>query len=171
MQHENSAAKHLPQPRCHHACVAFQARVHLVWAQARRYSPGDQIGEPILSDESGERRDAVVGIAHHPALRDALLLGNAGNAAVAAGFRAEAVVDRHPAMFGVSHGDPVALGIVGDQAGANDADAVVGRVAAAGFQLLMPRIERADAWTLRQQVDVETRRSLRTVRNMNRARS
>ena len=103
--------------------------------QARRHRPGDDVGEPVLADEGSELLHAVLDIAHHPGLRDAVGLGDALDAAMAAGFLAEAMVDIHAPPLGHPHLAPVALAIVGHQAGLDDADAMAGWIAAFRLEL------------------------------------
>lgn len=59
--------------------------------------------------------------------------------------------------LGRAHGRPVALGIVGHEAGSDDADAIVGGIAAGRRQRLTPGIEHLVARPLRQEMAVEPR--------------
>ena len=68
-----------------------EAGVGVVGPQARRHCPGDDVGESVLADEGGELLHAVLDVAHHPGLRDAIGLGDALDAAVPAGLLAEAM--------------------------------------------------------------------------------
>ena len=86
---------------------------------------------------------------------------DAGDAAMAAGFLTEPAVDLHPPPLAGADQRPVALRIVGHQAGPDDADPIVRRIAAGSGQRLPPRIQRAGARALRQQIGVEARRPQR----------
>jgi hypothetical protein len=147
--------KHRAQPRCYVAGEAFQAGGHLVWLHAGWHAPGDEVGQAVFADEGGELRDAFVDGADDPGLRDAGFLGDAGDAAVAAGGLTELAVNGHAAAFAIAHRWPVTGFVVGDQTGFDDADAVVRRVAAGVGQRLAPGVEAAGARALRQQVGVE----------------
>ena len=77
--------EHRSQPRRHVTREALEAGVGVVGPQARRHCPGDDVGESVLADEGSELLHAVLDIAHHPGLRDAIGLGDALDAAVPAG--------------------------------------------------------------------------------------
>ena len=98
--------------------------------------------KPYSSMKAVELGHAMIDVAHHPGLGDPLGLGDAGDAAMSARFLAKPIVDFHAPPLGDAHRAPVALAIVGDQAGANDADAMARRVAALQPQLRRPGIER-----------------------------
>ena len=151
------SCKARPQPGRDIAGVAFEAGIHLVRPHAGRHGPAHDVGQAVLLDEGRELGDAVVDVAHDPGLRDALGLGDAGDAAVAAGLGAELVVDLHAPPLGDPHRRPVALAVVGDEAGADDADAMGGGIAPLLLELRQPRIERARPLALRQQVRAEAR--------------
>src|SRR5690242_9489504 len=116
--------------RRHVAHEAFETAVHLLGPHARRHCPGDKVGDAVLTHEGCQFLHAVLDVADHPCLRDAGLARIAGNAASGALVLVEAAIDLAAIALGGAHGRPVALGIVGDKAGADDADAIAVGVAA-----------------------------------------
>ena len=85
---------------------------------------------------------AMIDIANDPGLRNPLLRHDTGDTAVAAGFLAKPAVDFHAAALPGAHDRPVALRVVGDQTGPDDANAIVRRVAARrrrGVRIMPPR--------------------------------
>src|SRR6201986_1741835 len=125
----------------HVAHEAFETAVHLLRPHARRHRPGDEVGDAVFAHEGCQLLHAVLDVANHPCLRDAGLARVAGNAAGGALILVEAAIDLAAIALGGTHGRPVALGVVGDEAGADDADAVAVGVAARRFHGRAPRIE------------------------------
>ena len=103
----------------------------------------------------------MLDVADHPCLRDAGLARVARNAAGGALVLVEAAIDLAAIALGGAHGRPVAFGVVGHEAGADDADAVAVGVAARRLQRRAPRIEHHRARALRQEVAVIACRALR----------
>ena len=109
---------------------AFKTAVHLLWPHARRHCPSDEIGDAVLAHKACQLSHAVLDVADHPCLRDAGLARVARNAAGGALVLVEAAVDLAAIALGGAHGRPVVLGIVGYEAGADDADTIVVGIAA-----------------------------------------
>src|ERR1700751_5411330 len=127
--------------RRHVSHEAFETTVHLLRPHARRHRPGNEVGDAVFAHERCQLLHAVLDVADHPCLRDAGLARVARNAAGGALILVEAAIDLAAIALGGAHGRPVALGVVGDEAGADDADAVVVGVAARRLQRRAPRIE------------------------------
>src|ERR1700675_1809030 len=84
----------------------------------------------VFAHEGCQLLHAVVDIADHPCLRDAGFPRVARNAAGGALVLVEAAIDLTAIALGGAHGRPVALGVVGHEAGADDADAIKVGIAA-----------------------------------------
>src|SRR5450755_2158604 len=127
--------------RRHVAHEAFETAVHLLRPHARRHRPGDEVGDAVLAHEGCQLLHAVLDVAYHPCLRDAGLPRVARNAAGGAVILVEAAIDLAAIALGGAHGRPIAIGVVGHKARADDADAIAVGVAARRLQRRAPRIE------------------------------
>src|SRR5882757_10301843 len=117
------AGRHVPHE-------AFEAAVHLFRTHARRHRPGDEVGDAVFAHERCQLLHTVLDVAYDPCLRDAGFPRVARNAAGRILVLVEAAIDLAAIALGGAYGRPVALGIVGHEAGANDADTIAVGVAA-----------------------------------------
>src|SRR5690242_15036702 len=144
-----------PQARGHLAGESLQAGVHLRGSQARGHRPRHQVGDAVLGDEGRELGDAVLDVAHHPGL------GNARAGAIPGALLTrlgeEPVVELAAVPLGRAHRRPLALGVVRDEAGADDAHAPRLRRAPGRPPGRAPGVEDVGTLALRQQVGVEAR--------------
>src|SRR5262245_11729265 len=147
--------------RRHVAHEAFEAAVHLLRTHARRHRPGDEIGDAVFAHKGRQLLHAMLDIADHPCLRDTGFPRVARNAAGGALVLVEAAIDLAEIALGGAQGRRVAFGVVGHEAGADNADAIAVRVAARRLQRRAPRIEHFVPRTLRQEVAVIACRPLR----------
>src|SRR6185295_12558857 len=94
---------------------AFETAVHLFRPHARRYRPGDEVGDAVFAHEGCQLPHAVLDIADHPGLRNAGFPRVARNAAGRALVRVEAAIDLAAIALGGTHSRPVAPFVVGHQ--------------------------------------------------------
>src|SRR6185312_4003434 len=114
----------------HVAHEAFETAVHLFRPHAGRHRPGDEVGDAVFAHEGCQLLHTVLDVADYPCLRDAGFARVARNATGGALVLVEAAIDLAAIALGGAHGRPVALGVVGYEAGADDADTIVVGVAA-----------------------------------------
>src|ERR1700677_335647 len=127
--------------RRHVAHEAFETAVHLLWPHTGRHSPGDEVGDAVLTHKGCQLLHAVLDSAYYPRLRDAGFPRVARNAAGGALVLVEAAIDLAAVALGGAHSRPIAFGVVGHEAGADDPDAIAVGVAARRPQRRAPRIE------------------------------
>src|ERR1700722_1825792 len=128
-------------PRRHVAHEALETAVHLLWPHTGRHCPGDEVGDAILTHKGCQFLHAMLNGTHHPCLRDAGLTRVTRNAACGALVLVEAAIDLAAVALGGAYSRPIALGVVGHQAGADDPDAIAVGVTARRPQRRAPRIE------------------------------
>src|SRR3954470_9337128 len=114
----------------HVADETFEPAVHLFRPHARRHRPGHEVGDAVFAHEGCQLLHTVLDVADHPCLRDAGFPRVARNTAGRALVLVEAAIDLAAIAFGGAHGRPVALFVVGHEAGADDADTIVIGIAA-----------------------------------------
>uniref|UniRef100_A0A6J7PNF3 Unannotated protein n=1 Tax=freshwater metagenome TaxID=449393 RepID=A0A6J7PNF3_9ZZZZ len=120
----------------------------------RRRAPRDHVGEPVVEDERGEFLHAGRHVTNNRSLWDALLTGQVPRR-IRARLLAEFRVHRHAVTLGLAQRRPVALGVVGDEHAADDADATVVGLLAGRERRCTPFVEHHARVALRQHVHTE----------------